>query len=60
MYSVSEIDYVCEESMSVSHQVLHNLIRKFCDKLTVKDLPRRPQKITEEGRPIMETMNLLK
>lgn len=56
-YTISEIQRrLREESIFVSRQALHNLIRKFRDKLTVKDLPRRrrPRKITEEMKAAIE------
>ena len=38
-YSVSEIRMrLLQENISVSTQAIHNLLRKFCDKGTAKDL----------------------
>ena len=43
-----------EENISVSYQAIYDLIRKFREKGTVKDLPgrRRPRKITQEMRAV--------
>ena len=45
-----------EESTNVSSQAVYNLLRKFREKMTIEDLPRRkkPRKITEEMRVVIE------
>lgn len=56
-YTVSEIRRrLSEESTKVSSQALHNLLRKFREKMTIKDLPRRrrPRKLTEEMKAAIE------
>ena len=56
-YTVTEIRRrLCEEITNVSSQALHNLLRKFHEKRTIKDLPRRrrPRKLTEEMKAAIE------
>ena len=44
------------ENKKVSSQALHNLLQKFREKYTIKDLPRRrrPRKLTEEMKAAIE------
>ena len=56
-YAVSVIrQRLQEENISISCQALHNLIWKFHEKRTVRDLPRRRRqwKITKEMRAVIE------
>ena len=47
---------LCEENTNVGSRALYNLLRKFCKKMIIKDLPRRrrPRKIIEEMRVAIE------